>query len=223
MTLAYPNHLKFLMLSFMSMAVFFSCFFASVLQARAEGLTEAQIEAVLNLLIAFEVDKDTVDEVERIMRYPSEFGPGEVQGASTVSEVSVKPKAPAPSCVLIASDYRVSPRQSVVLTWESERATYASMPGGGKGPAKGSIEVIPIETTIYKKTVYGPGGESVCTVEVRVKDEGGDGGVLPTEVVVRPPDDRLLNVASALVGAAYIPFWIATDALADVFLALGIR
>src|SRR3989344_6359233 len=44
------------------------CFFAAAPQARAAGLTEPQISAILNLLSAFEVDQQTIVNVEGILR-----------------------------------------------------------------------------------------------------------------------------------------------------------
>ena len=127
-----------------------------------------------------------------------------------------------PSCILKANKGKIEAGETVTLKWESKNATYASMPGGGAGPVKGSLEVMPTETTVYQKKVYGAGGEGMCTVEVEVRDDV-DGSAPAQEVVVRPLDDALINVANVFAAAAYIPFWIATDALSDMFLWVGIK
>lgn len=77
----------------------------------------------------------------------------------------------APSCTLTPSKGEVSAGEAVTLAWESTNATYASMPGGDKGPARGSLEVTVNETTTYLKRVYGPGGEGSCTATVVVEGD----------------------------------------------------
>ncbi len=78
---------------------------------------------------------------------------------------------PAPTCTLTASKTEVASSETVVLTWASTNASYASAIGEKKGPPQGTLEVVPTETTTYVKKVYGPGGVGECTATVNVSGD----------------------------------------------------
>jgi len=73
-----------------------------------------------------------------------------------------------PTCTLTASKSEIASAESVVLTWSSTNAQYASKRGGGIGSAEGSITLQPMKSMAYVKTVYGKGGSAKCTVDVKV-------------------------------------------------------
>jgi peptidoglycan hydrolase-like protein with peptidoglycan-binding domain len=73
-----------------------------------------------------------------------------------------------PVCVLRANKNTITPGESVVLSWESRNATYASSVTGEQGPVRGSITLTPTETTTYLKRVYNTTSQAECMTTVTV-------------------------------------------------------
>ena len=68
-----------------------ACLFAAAPQARAQGLTNPQISAILNLLSAFDVDQQTIVNVENILREsPNSL---DTEGTGTVLQAGEKGSA----------------------------------------------------------------------------------------------------------------------------------
>ncbi len=122
-------------------------------------------------------------------------------------EGSTSSNGSAPTCTLTASKSEVTSGETVTLTWASTNATYASMPGGDKGPANGSIEVVATESTTYLKRVYGPGGQGSCTAEVSVT---GDTSAPERKVVqAQVPEvlDQVFSSAGQTLAAAITAYF----------------
>jgi plastocyanin len=134
--------------------------------------------------------------------------------ATSTKPVSTIDKTVAPTCTLTASKSEVAKGEEVTLTWESTNATHASMPGGYKGPANGSLTVKVHDTTTFLKRVYNPGNEGSCTASVVVT--GSDDAAVekvvqqtesvPTETVVAEATpsvlDRVFESAGQTLAAA---------------------
>jgi hypothetical protein len=124
--------------------------------------------------------------------------------ATSTKPVSNIDKTVAPTCTLTASKSEVESGDDVTLTWVSTNATHASQAGGGKGPAQGSLEQSPTETTTYVKRVYGPGGEGSCTAEVVVE---GDTSAPEEKVVRESALDRVFSSAGQSLAAAITAYF----------------
>ena len=131
-------------------------------------------------------------------------------------------KVPAPTCTLTADQSSVAAGTPVTLTWTSTNADHASGSDGHRGPS-GSLTVTPTTTTVYQKTVFGPGGSAQCQATVTVT--GGQNasttptGTVTTQMVMAEPD---INVASVAVAVVQFPFSLAIDSLTNIFVELGI-
>lgn len=100
-----------------------------------------------------------------------------------------------PVCVLRANKSTVGAGESVVLSWESKNATYASTATGGQGPVNGSITQTPTETTTYLKRVYNANGQSECSVTVTV---GSTTPAAQPKVVVVPSLETISRTISLM-------------------------
>lgn len=122
------------------------------------------------------------------------------QGTSATSNVA------APTCTLTVDKSEVTSGEQVTLTWTSTNATRASMPGGTKGPAHGSLNLAVTETSTFQKRVFGPGGEGTCTATVTVT---GDTSAPETKVVTNVVDKAFTSVGQTLAAAitAYFGFF----------------
>ena len=76
------------------------------------------------------------------------------------------PKAPTAS--LIAEPATIERGQAAMLRWSSTDATELTISGLGVVEGKGSREVRPAESTVYRLTVSGPGGSATATAAVNV-------------------------------------------------------
>ncbi|MDO8548421.1 MAG: hypothetical protein Q7R71_02000 [bacterium] len=262
--------------------------------ARAAGLTEPQIQATLDLLVAFDADQATISNTEAALRGTTTNKVGNqtcpvyspplcaagthlvggpmvngCQGApqcvaddsigsdhttsgttacpagqtltsngkcvssttntSTATTPTVAASA-APTCTLKASSNSVAAGSLILLTWASINATYSSSPNGNTG-ANGSVAVTPMATTIYQKTVYGPGGSATCQVMVSVTAinthtdnknttpfSNSSDALNPVQVMAQPE----INLAGVAVVAMQWPFSFAIDSLVNIFVQLGV-
>jgi peptidoglycan hydrolase-like protein with peptidoglycan-binding domain len=100
-----------------------------------------------------------------------------------------------PVCVLRANKNIVAPGESVVLSWESKNATYASTVSGGQGPVNGSITQTPTETTVYLKRVYNANGQGECSTTVTV---GSTTPAAQPKVVVVPTLETISRTISLM-------------------------
>ncbi|MGO9272713.1 MAG: protein kinase domain-containing protein [Terriglobia bacterium] len=74
----------------------------------------------------------------------------------------------APACKLTAPETIVR-GESGWLAWTSTNATDLDLqPGLGKQQTTGSISIMPTESTTYRMSAIGPGGNTVCTAQVFV-------------------------------------------------------
>jgi peptidoglycan-associated lipoprotein len=78
------------------------------------------------------------------------------------------PPPPAPTASLSANPSSVEKGQTTQLTWRSENATDVSIDGIGTVQANGSQMVTPEQSTTYRLTAKGPGGEQAATARVTV-------------------------------------------------------
>jgi peptidoglycan-associated lipoprotein len=82
--------------------------------------------------------------------------------------VAPPPPPPAPTASLSASPNNVEKGQQTQLTWRTENATDVSIEGIGPVQPNGSQMVTPEQSTTYKVTAKGPGGEQSATARVTV-------------------------------------------------------
>lgn len=78
------------------------------------------------------------------------------------------PPPPRPTASLSANPSSVEKGQSSQLTWRTENATDVSIEGIGAVQANGSQMVTPDQSTTYRLTAKGPGGEQAATARVTV-------------------------------------------------------
>jgi hypothetical protein len=133
-----------------------------------------------------------------------------------------------PSCVLVADKASVQAGEPVVLSWVSGNATKAGDGQGGFEAASGSKSVRIDTTTVFTKTVYGPGGKATCSAQVDVAGAECD----PAQAVaVRPAGlgalyssyTQSINDTSDLAAAAITaPFSAMVDSFSDMLFNLGI-
>lgn len=221
--------------------------------AHAASLTEPQIQAILSLLVSFDVDEATISNVDAILHNKStptaNTQTGNTENApTTAAAVTTPPTAttattpttantpttaatpstkttsptantagPAPVCVLVSNKSTATPGEQITLTWKSSGATYSSSPNGNTG-ANGAVVVTPTATTVYQKTVYGPGGSAQCQATVTVSSTIRTVNVNPIQVMAQPD----INLASVAAAVAQFPFSIAITSLTDIFVQLGI-
>ncbi|HEY4501869.1 MAG TPA: hypothetical protein VJJ20_02285 [Candidatus Paceibacterota bacterium] len=220
---------------FIGLCLALVCLFAAAPQARAAGLTEPQISAILNLLQAFEVPADTIANVRTILNSATVDAPDEVgmQEALVVrageSDMAVADSALALSCVLVANKASVRAGESVMLSWTSDNATKSGNGRGGFEAASGSKTIRVDTTTVFTKTVYGPGGKATCSTEVDVAGSAGD----PSQQVAMQPAAALAALYSAYTGsindtsdlaaaAIAAPFSAMVDSFSDILFNLGV-
>ncbi len=143
--------------------------------------------------------------------------------------------APMPTCVLTANKSTVQNGESVTLSWISTNATRASSASGAPAAPQGSVTVTPTQTTIYHKSVYGPGGTAGCEAVVNVT---GSTATSSVQAMAQPnlmlasvatfnfvqdySDSFNQNMAAVASAAIGFPFQLAVDSLADIFVQLGV-
>ena len=92
----------------------------------------------------------------------------------------------APTVTLTADPPEIAVGQSTALKWTSTDATTVVSSNFGAEDVEGTKTLSPTETTTYKITVKGPGGQAEASVTVVVRDtgEGGDSRGVTTQVSV---------------------------------------
>jgi peptidoglycan-associated lipoprotein len=93
--------------------------------------------------------------------------------ASCAKKVAPPPPAPppaptAPTASLSANPNSVDKGQATTLTWQTTNATDVSIDGIGPVEMSGSRSVTPGESTTYRLTAKGPGGNQDATARVTV-------------------------------------------------------
>jgi peptidoglycan-associated lipoprotein len=91
-------------------------------------------------------------------------------------QVAATPPAPAPALppaqptvTMNASPSTINPGQTATLSWSSTNATDLDIePGVGKVAPQGATPVNPTESTTYRITATGPGGNATATARVEV-------------------------------------------------------
>ena len=91
-------------------------------------------------------------------------------------QVAATPPAPAPApppaqptVTMNASPSTINPGQTATLSWSSTNATDLDIePGVGKVAPQGATPVNPTESTTYRITATGPGGNATATARVEV-------------------------------------------------------
>ena len=144
-------------------------------------------------------------------------------GSTTITQ------GPAPTCTLTANPTSVAQGGTSTLTWASTNAVYASSASGTKMLPQGSIVVTPAQTTIYHKTVFGPGGQAGCEAIVTVASSTATSSLQASasnfNYLVAYSDSFNENMA-AVASVAMVPFQtpiaLAIESLANVFYQLGI-
>jgi peptidoglycan-associated lipoprotein len=78
------------------------------------------------------------------------------------------PAPPAPTASLSANPNSVDKGQATTLTWQTTNATDVSIDGIGTVETSGSRSVTPSDSTTYRLTAKGPGGNQDATARVTV-------------------------------------------------------
>lgn len=223
--------------AFVGVCLALACLFAAAPQAHAAGLTEPQISAILNLLEAFEVPAETIDNVRIILNSATvelsdKVGVTEVllvRAGESDPVVKNSSLAAEPICVLVANKASVRAGELVTLSWASKNATKSSDGEGGFEEASGSKDMRVDTTTMFTKTVYGPEGKATCSTEVDVIGSTGD----PVERMAARPASGLaalysaytssINDTSDLAAAAITaPFSAMVDSFSSMLFSLGV-
>jgi len=92
-------------------------------------------------------------------------GEGGTQTATAEVEIA---KGPLPVILFTAAPESVQTGQAVTLTWQVTNATEVNIEGIGRVPFKGTKQLKPTESTVYKLTATGEGGSSTETASVEV-------------------------------------------------------
>lgn len=80
------------------------------------------------------------------------------------------PPPPAPTASLTANPNSIERGQSTTLSWRTENATEITIDGIGNVEASGSRSVTPTESTTYRLTAKGAGGQQEATARVTVTE-----------------------------------------------------
>ena len=216
------------------------CLFAAAPQARAAGLTDAQASAILNLLVEFDVQEQTIADISGMLRSAVVTTPQVPDEVSVQDTLMVRagasdpvvgdPMVLLPSCVLVAGKASVRAGESVSLSWTSGNATHSGNGQGGFEEASGSKAVRVDTTTIFTKTVYGHGGKATCNVQV---DVAGVADSNPAQSVVAQPAAALAALYSAYTqsidetsdltaSAIAAPFSAMVDSFSNILFRLGV-
>ncbi|HOF89280.1 MAG TPA: Ig-like domain-containing protein [Armatimonadota bacterium] len=124
-----------------------------------------RVEAAVNFNTELLNGSLTVYPVETTTYRLAVAGPG---GAAE-SSVTIRVTHPAPTVTLEADAGRVSPGEHVTLTWYADGATAVVRAVNFNATAlNGAVTVRPFQTTTYRITVRGPGGEASAEVTVAV-------------------------------------------------------
>jgi hypothetical protein len=184
---------------------------AFVTPAKAAGFTEAQIQAVLNLLVAFEVDSVTIANTEIALRAGQVFGASDEMRAEAVSAI--------PPAV---SQQNLPTKPVVVITKEPEPGVQKKSESVA-AVVKDSVPVVQNENAYANRDSPEPAATSPnkkMGVAVHAQN------FVPVPIVTIPNGEDYLfggaMVASAIMSVSVMPFEILTDVLADIFLAAGI-
>jgi hypothetical protein len=86
-----------------------------------------------------------------------------------------------PTCSVHASANVIADGQPVTISWSSANAEYAVVPGGDRGPVKGSETYAPSASKTYVYTFYGPGGMVACSQSITVTGSGATGSGLSVD------------------------------------------
>jgi len=128
-------------------------------------------------------------------------------GGTSTAAVTVVVNIPNPTVSLSADPATIQASESSVLTWNSTYTdTCIIEPGIGPVAAAGSIQVSPLETTIYTITATGSGGIASASATVSVTDPNAPPtvNIAPITASIRPGSSITLSFNSQRAQSAFI-------------------